>query len=223
MTTAPLPAGAVPVPRVAITGVEGVPHAAAPTLRFAGEVEDDTGAEIYTVALTAQIAIEPARRRYDAGDHDRMADLFGEAARWPGTTHHFPWARVDVLVPSFRGRGPFTLEVHCTYDHEVAAAKYLASLDGGEVPLNFHFSGTVLYRGALDRLQMTPVPWSESARFAMPLGVWRDTMEHYFPGSGWIRLRDETLTALRRRAAERGLPTLEALVEEMLAEGARAP
>ena len=35
----------------------------------------------------------------------------------------------------------------CTYDLELAAAKYLYSLPGGQVPLLFNFTGTIFYRG----------------------------------------------------------------------------
>lgn len=208
------------IPRLSltVTGAEHVEHAAAPTLRFAIEATDDSGLEVYTVALSAQINIEPAKRRYDEIDRGRLGDLFGEAERWPATTHSFVWTKVEALAPSFRGSTTFELRVPCTYDHEVAGTKYMASLDDGDVPLAFHFSGTVLYRGAGDRLQVTQVPWSESAYFAMPVAVWRDMIEHYFPRSGWIRLHADTLAELRRRAAERGLPSMESCVLDLLAE-----
>ena len=50
--------------------------------------------------------------------------------------------------------------VPCTYDLELAAAKYFYSLPGGEVPLSFHFNGTVCYRGDDGRMQVVQVPWS---------------------------------------------------------------
>jgi hypothetical protein len=223
MSTEPLREPGIPALTVTVEGAEAVAHAAGPTLRFALEAEDASGRDVYTVALSAQIAVEPARRRYGAGDHERLADLFGEPGRWPGTTHAFPWTKVELLVPSFRRHTAFELLVPCTYDHEVAGTKYLASLEDGVVPLAFHFSGTVLYRGELDRLQMTQMPWSEFARYDLPLAVWREMIEHYFPGTGWIRLRADTLAELRRMAAERGLPSLEALVADLIAERGGVP
>ena len=40
----------------------------------------------------------------------------------------------------------FAIEVPCTYDLEVAAAKYFYAVDDGQVPLSFHFNGNVFYR-----------------------------------------------------------------------------
>ena len=69
------------------------------------------------------------------------------------------------------------------------------------MPLSFHFNGTVLYRGADDRLQVVLVPWSCSTRWSMPVDVWRRTIAAHYPGGGWIRLQRETLDALSRRKA----------------------
>ena len=48
-------------------------------------------------------------------------------------------------MPEFTGSADFTLTVPCTYDLEISAAKYFYSLPDGEIPLTFHFSGTILY------------------------------------------------------------------------------
>jgi hypothetical protein len=41
-------------------------------------------------------------------------------------------------------------------------------------------------------------------------------MEHYYPNGAWVRLHDDTLAALSRRRAERGLPSYDACVAELL-------
>ena len=46
-------------------------------------------------------------------------------------------------VTGFTGATEIDLPVACTYDFEVAAAKYFHSLDGGEIPIVLLFSGTV--------------------------------------------------------------------------------
>lgn len=204
-------------------GAEPVPHAVGPTMRFRLAARDDSGREVYSVALAAQIHLEPARRPYAEAEVERLGDLFGARERWPATTRPFLWSRVDVLVPSFTGATEFDLLVPCTYDHEVAGTKYLASLDGGEVPVAFHFSGTVLYRGDGGGLQIVQMPWEAPARYGLPVAVWRGMIESYYPSSGWVRLHADTLAELRRQAAERGLPSLEACVSEMLAERGRVP
>jgi uncharacterized protein DUF6084 len=200
----------------AVLGAEPIEHAATPGVRFHLHITEPEGAEVYTVALSTQIHIDPARRSYDDATRERLVELFGAPERWGATTHAFQWARVEALVPSFSGSTTFTIEVPCTYDLEVASAKYFDALRDGEVPLSFHFNGTVLYRGADDRLQVVLVPWSCSSRWRMPVDVWRRTIAAHYPGGGWIRLGHETLEALARRKAERGLHSFDDTVRELL-------
>ena len=56
-------------------------------------------------------------------------------------------ARRPPWSPGFTGQHRVELPVPCTYDFEVAAAKYLHALDDGEIPLLFLFSGTVFAKG----------------------------------------------------------------------------
>jgi len=167
--------------------------------------------------LSVQIMIDPARRTYDDATRERLVELFGASERWASTTHSFQWARIDSLVPAFTGATSFALEVPCTYDLEVATAKYLDALPDGEVPLSFHFSGRIFYRGADGRLQIVLAPWT-SAIFRLPVAAWRRTIELHYPGTGWVRLSDDTLRALALRKAQRGLPTFDEAVTQLLEE-----
>ena len=64
----------------AVDGITVEPYAAIPTLAFALRVGNATPAlVIENVMLNCQIRIEPARRRYGAPEHERLADLFGSA------------------------------------------------------------------------------------------------------------------------------------------------
>ena len=101
------------------------------------------------------------------------------------TTRSLVWTQLDVLVPAFTGSTTVAVPVACSYDLEVAAAKYLYSLPDGMAPLALHFNGTVYYRGEDGGLQMVLVPWYTSTDFRMPVAVWRETIEHYYPGTGW--------------------------------------
>lgn len=105
-------------PEFAVLGVEVVEDAAAPTLRFRLAVSEPTGRDIFTIALTAQINVEPARREHDAPTRERLVDMFGEPERWPATTHPFVWAHATTLVPTFTGAGMFTLPVAATLDRK---------------------------------------------------------------------------------------------------------
>ena len=203
-------------PAFTILDAEPVPHAAAPTLRFHAHVDDPLGRDVQAIALSAQINIEPARRTYDPETRARLVDLFGPPERWAATTEALRWAHVDALVKGFTGATSFTLDVPCTYDLEVAAAKYLYSLPEGEVPLSFLFNGMILYAGENGRLQVAPLPWSCTARWRMPLDAWRGLMAAYYPAGSWVRLGHDTLEALAARKAERGHHTFDDTIAELL-------
>ena len=215
-------AGSPTEPRFTIRSAEPIEYSATPGVRFHLQVTEPRGLEVYTIALSAQIHIDPARRSYDEATRERLVELFGAPERWGATTHSFQWARVQCLVPSFTGSTAFTLEVPCSYDLEVASSKYFDAVGDSEVPLSFHFNGTVLYRGDDDRLQVVLVPWSCSTRWGMPVAVWKRTMDAHYPGGGWIRLEHETLAAISREKAIRGLHSYDATLRELL-EAGRAP
>jgi hypothetical protein len=207
---------ATPAPEFTVTGVEPDPHAATPLLRFAVEISDTSGREIYTIALTAQVQIDADRRTYDPATRERLLDLFGEAERIPQTAGVLLLARVETLVPSFTERGSCTLAVPFSADLELATTRYLSSLPGDSVPLTFNLNGSIFYCGEADRLQVTLVPWSCSARFRLRVASWQSLIERRYAASGFVRLQADTLEALRRRRVERGLPTFDATIAEAL-------
>jgi hypothetical protein len=207
---------AAPALDFAVVGVEPEAYSAAPMLRFAVAVTDPSGLDVYTIALSAQIHIDADRRAYDAAAREALLDLFGEPERLPQTVGSLMLARVDVLVPSFCEAGTFTIPLALSADLEVATTRYVSSLGGGSIPLTFHFNGSVFYRGAEDRLQITLVPWECSARYRLPVSTWLEPIERLHRGSGFVRLQPETLARLRRHRAERGLPTFDAAIGDLL-------
>jgi hypothetical protein len=212
----PVPKARQSDPVFSVLDVEAVEHALTPALRFQLHVSDPDGREIYAIALTAQIQVDPARRAYDAATRSRLVELFGEPERWGATTHSFQWAEVQTLVPGFTGATSFALTVPCTYDLEVAASKYFYSLPDGHAPLSFHFTGMVLYKGDEGGLRVTAVPWSCSARWPMPVEAWKRAIDATYPGGGWVRLSTETLDALQARKAEQGDHSFDATVRGLL-------
>ncbi|HZQ85244.1 MAG TPA: DUF6084 family protein [Acidimicrobiales bacterium] len=192
-------------------------YAAVPTITLGLRVTDPGGARVDAVALRCQINIEPQRRRYTSDEEERLVELFGEAPRWGDTLRPFLWTHVTTTVPRFTGSVDVELPVTCTYDMDVAAAKYLHGLDDGEVPLALMFSGTVFTAGERG-LTATPVPWHADAGYRLPVATWREVMDLYFPGSGWLRLPRETIDALQRFKAARALPTWEQAIETLLKE-----
>jgi hypothetical protein len=218
LTDAPEPSSAGPEPEFEVLGVRPLRYAAAPMLMLDLQISEPSGREVYMIGLTIQLMIEPARRTYDDVTRERLAGLFGAPERWAVTTHSLVWARLDVVVPAFIGSTTVAVPIACNYDLEVAAAKYLHSLPDGEVPLALHFNGMVYYPNEQGGLQMVLVPWSRTVDYRMPVDIWRETIEHYYPNTGWVALGAETLRALERRRVGRGQPTYDACIRQLLGE-----
>ncbi len=190
-------------------------YAAVPTLRFRTRVREATGATIHAIALRTQVRIEPQRRRYDAGEESRLLEMFGETPLWGDSLRPFLWTHIDTMITGFAGETVTELPVACTYDFEVAGAKYLHGLGGGEVPLLFLFSGTVFIKGATG-FAVELVPWHLESRFRLPVSLWRELMDAYFPNSGWLRLSRTSIDRLQRFKADRALTTWDDTVEALL-------
>ena len=209
---------ALPEPEFAVLGARTVRYAATPMLAVDLQVSEPSGRQVYMIALTIQLMIEPARRAYDDETRERLVELFGAPERWAVTTRSLIWTQLDVVVPAFTGSTTVAVPVACSYDFELAAAKYLYSLPDGVAPLALHFNGVIYYRDDHGGLQMVLVPWSNSIDFKMPVSVWRETIEHYYPNTSWVALRSQTLAALQRAKLDRGLTTLDSCVQALLEE-----
>ncbi len=196
-------------------GAEPALHVASPALHFSLRAREAAGRDVYMVALSTQVHIDPGLRGHDADTRAQLVDLFGAPERWASTTTSIVWARVETLLPSFSSSTDLTLVMPCSYDLEVASARYLDALPDGEVPLSFHFSGRIFYRGDDGRLQIVLTPWT-TATYRMPVAVWRRMIDHHFPGAGFIRVQDETLRALGRHRAQHGIPTFDAAIADLL-------
>ena len=181
----------------AVDGAGPVAYTAVPTLGIRVRLESAAPVPIRSVLLDTQIQIAARLRSYGAAEQERLLDLFGTPERWRDTLRTLPWTRLTVVVPSFNGSTVVELPVVCTYDLEVAAAGYFGALDGGEVPLELLFSGTVFYAGADGRLQAERIAWTKEATYELPVSVWRETMDRHFPGSAWLRLSRDCYDGLR--------------------------
>jgi Family of unknown function (DUF6084) len=192
-------------------------YAATPTLTLALKITESTGVRVQAIALRCQIRIEPHRRRYSAEEAQRLHDLFGDVTRWAETVKPIQLAMVSTMVPAFTAVTEADLPVPCTYDLEVASARYLQGLDDGTIPLLMLFSGTVFVAQG-DGFAVELVPWSAETTYRLPVSVWRELVDLHFPGSAWLRCSRETLDALSAFKAERALPTWDATLAALLAE-----
>ncbi len=198
------------------TGASADRFAVTPTLSFQLAITERSGVRVHAIALRCQIRIEPHRRRYSATEAERLHDLFGDTSRWADTVKPIQLATVTAMVPSFSDVTEIDLPVPCTYDLEVASARYLQGLDDGTIPLLMLFSGTV-FIATETGFSVELVPWSAEASYRMPVTIWRDLVDAHFPGSVWLRCSRETLDVLSGYKARHALPTWDATLTALLA------
>jgi len=206
---------------------EPVSFAASPLLNFSLRITDkepgenvDAPRTIHSIALRCQIRIEPTKRKYEPREQEHLADLFGEPSRWGQTLRSMLWAHTSLVVPPFAGSTLVELPVPCTFDFNVAATKYFYALGDGEVPLLLLFSGTIFFAGDDGALQVAQIPWEKEASFRLPVPVWKRMMDHYYPNTAWLCLRQDLFDRLNQYKSKRSLPTWEAALEELLGEPA---
>ena len=199
-----------------IETAEAQRFAAAPTLLFKLHISNAVGNEIiHSVALRCQIQIEVARRQYTAEDQKQLRDLFDSPERWAQTLKTMLWTNASVVASAFQDSAVVDLPVACTFDFNVAATKYFQGLEDGDVPLEFLFSGTVFYATAGGELQVAPIPWEKEARFRLPVKVWQEMMEIYYPNSAWLCLRRDVFKRLYEYKVTHAIPTWEQALERM--------
>ncbi len=200
----------------AVVDVAPEPYAATPVLNARVRVTASGGESVHAIALRCQVRIEPLRRGYSDDEAAGLTDLFGPRERWATTQRTFLWQHSAAMVPGFTGATEVVLALPCTYDFEVAASKYLHALRDGALPLQFLFSGTVFMAGE-GGFSVQPVPWDREDRYDMPVRVWRELIGQHYPDSGWVRLSQDTMTALTAYKSAHGLLGIDEAVNMLLA------
>jgi hypothetical protein len=196
---------------------EVVANAASPLLALKLRLTtSDPNETIHTVALRCQIQIETTRRKYTPEDQARLRDLFDDPSRWSQTLKNLLWTHASIVVPSFQGTTVVDLPVPCTFDFNVAATKYFDGLSDGEVPICVQFSGTVFYASPQGSLQVAPISWDKETRFKLPVKVWREMMESYYPNSAWLCLHKDAFDRLHQYKVRHGIPTWEEAIESLV-------
>lgn len=199
-----------------VAGVDIERHAIAPTLLFKLRIASASPARVENILLNCQVRIEPTRRRYTADEQERLRDLFGEKQRWGETVHSMLWVHSSAQVPAFDDEVMIDLPVPCSFDFNVAATKYFYGLDSDEVPLTLLLSGTIFYRDDDGRLQMDQIPWSKEADFRLPVRLWRELIDQYYPDSAWLRLDRAAFDALARYKRDHGFTSWEQALHALL-------
>ena len=201
----------------AVEGVEALRAAAAPTLRFMVRI-DAVGRAVSGIGLETRLQIRAERRRYGAAEGERLGELFGAPDDFSRSLGTVPWAETTLHVGPFEGERLVEVRVPCTYDFDVAAAKYLAALEDGDVPVELLFSGNVLWRAPDGRLQTAMIPWDREASSRMPVAVWRDALAATFGDTAWLRVDRDVFARLQAERSRRRLTTWEDTFEALLGE-----
>lgn len=201
--------------RFQVEDVVPTPNAASPQLSFKLRITNAEPEPIHSIALRAQVQVEPVRRRYSSEEQQKLKTLFGEPEQWSKSLLPLLWANVNVNVGAFTGGTLIDLPVPCTFDFNVAMTKYIYGLDGGELPTSLLFSGTVFHAGQM-ALQIAQIPWDREASYRVPVRVWKEMMDLYYPNGAWIQLRRDVFERLYEFKSHNGLPTWEQTVERML-------
>jgi Family of unknown function (DUF6084) len=198
-----------------VLDVTAEPYSVSPMLTARIGVSTTGEDPVHAVALRCQVRIEPLRRSYSDDEAAGLVDLFGARERWANTQRTFLWQHCTAMVPGFTGNTTATLPLECSYDFEVAAAKYLHALRDGTIPLQFLFSGT-LFVNSQRGFSVQQVPWDCEDRYDMPVAVWRDLIAAHYPNSGWVRLSHETIAELAGYKSASGLLDLEHAIVSLL-------
>lgn len=198
-----------------VLDVTAEPYSVSPVLTARVGVTAGGDDPVHAIALRCQVRIEPLRRTYSDDEAAGLMDLFGGRERWASTQRTFLWQHCTAMVPGFTGHTTATLPLDCTYDFEVAAAKYLHALRDGAVPLQFLFSGTIFVSSERG-FSVQQVSWDCEDNYAMPVTVWRDLIAQHYPNSGWIRLSHETITELAGYKSAHGMLDFDHAVTSLL-------
>jgi hypothetical protein len=166
--------------------------------------------------LRCQIQIETVRRQYNPDEKAKLFELYGEPERWGQTLKTLLWTHVNTSVQPFTGNTVIDLTVPCTFDFNVAATKYFDGLDGGTIPLCLLFSGTVFYHDETGSLQVSQISWEKEANYHLPVSIWKEMMDLYYPNSAWLNIRKDVFEKLQDYKMRNSLPSWEQAFENLL-------
>lgn len=200
-----------------VESVEAIAYSVSPLLNFKVSVTNADAAEaIQSVMLRCQIQIETTRRQYNPDEQAKLLDLYGEPSRWGQTLKTLLWTHSNVVVQQFTGSTVIDLPVVCTFDFNVATTKYFNGLEGGEIPLCLLFSGTAFYYDENGALQVGQISWEKEANYRLPIGVWKQMMDMYYPNSVWLNIRRDVFENLQDFKMRQSIPSWEQALESLL-------
>ncbi len=201
----------------AVEDAEAVPYAVAPLLNLKIRVTNaDPDEAIQSVMLRCQIQIETTRRQYSPDEQAKVFELFGEPERWGQTLKTLLWTHTNMAIAPFTGTTTIDMPVPCTFDFNVATTKYFDGIEAGEIPICLLLSGTVFYHDGEGLLQMAQISWEKEANYRLPISIWKQMMEMYYPNSAWLNIRKDVFDKLQKYKMQNGITSWEQALENLL-------
>ena len=140
-------------------------------------------------------------------EKDRLLDLFGTPERW-GRRCGPCSGRTSTRPSRVRRHCNVDLPVPCSFDFSLAATKYFAALEEGDIPFCFLFSGTIFYEAPTAPCRWRRSPGRRRRTFRLPGGDLAGMMDLHYPNIAWLCLRKDVFDRLDRFQSRSGLPDL---------------
>ncbi|MFI0482348.1 DUF6084 family protein [Actinomadura sp. 9N215] len=138
------------------------------------------GIEAGTTAATPVLSLRVGLRRVDGGPVQCVLLTTTVTIAAAGLS----WARAGATVPTFRGGTELTLTLPCRPVVPAVAEQCRPhTVDGGGVPLDLAFDGTVFYPGE-NGTRAGQAPWRHETTTVLPVRAWRDLLRDHDPREG---------------------------------------
>jgi hypothetical protein len=72
-------------------------------------------------------------------------------------------------------------------------------------------------------MQVAPIPWDKEARYRLPVSVWREMMDAYYPNSAWLTLRRDVFERVYEYKVRHGIQSWEEALTNLLSAAEQEP
>jgi hypothetical protein len=202
-----------------VSGAKMVPYAASPIVALDLTIINASPSEqVHSIMLQCQVRIDAPARSYEMAEKKALREVFGAPDLWGRSLKSLLWTQATLLVTAFAGATTAELHLPCTRDFDLAIAKYFHALDdASEIPMSLLFSGTVFHASQEDgALSVAQIPWTKEASYRMPVRVYKDAIDHYYPNSQSITLQRDLFDRLYQHKMKTGATTWDQVVESLL-------
>lgn len=194
-----------------VRGLTMLPFAATPQLVL--DLEVQANRPVHSIMLHGQLRVDASERDYDSSTLERLQDAFSLPESWGHSLKALQWTQLHRVVPAFSGSTLVEMLVPCAYDFGLAITKYFDALEEGDIPMTLAFSGTVLHGPGST---VSPVPSGKEVKFDLPLGLWQETVHHYYPNSVWLCLNKDVFDQFQTFKRLSGSPTWDQALTRLL-------